>query len=53
MHDADTWPQQHFPVELAAEIAAQMPVRTKDDFLFRRDLAQDCLGAAAGHDDVG
>ena len=53
MHDAHTGPQQHLSVELTAEIAAQMAVRTKDDFLFRRDLAQDRLCAAAGHDDVG
>ena len=30
-----------------------MAVRSENDFLLRRYLAQDCLRAAAGHDNVG
>ena len=53
VHDAHTGPQQHVAPELAIEIAAQVPVGAKDDFLFGRDLGQDRLGAGTGDDDVG
>ena len=52
MHDAHARPQQHFAVELAAHIAAQMPVGAEDDFLVFRYLADDRFCARAGDDDV-
>ena len=45
MHNAHARPQQHVTVELTAQIAAQMPVRSKDDFLLGGNLAQDCFSA--------
>ena len=45
MHNAHARPQQHVTVELTAQIATQMPVGSKNDFLFGRDLAQNRLGA--------
>ena len=52
VHDADAGPQQHFAVKLARQVSAQVPVGAKDDFLFRRDLGEDGLGAGRCHDDV-
>jgi hypothetical protein len=40
VHDAHARPEQHFAPELAAEIAAQMPVGAEDDFLVLGDLAR-------------
>ena len=51
--DAHTGPQQHLAVELARQVAAEVPVGPEDDLLFGRDLGKDRLGAGGGDDHVG
>ena len=51
--DADAGPQQHVTVELAIEIAAEMPIGAEDYLLRRVDLREDRLRARTGDDDVG
>ena len=48
VHNANAWPQQHFAIKLAAEIAAQVAVRPEDDLLVARDLLQDRFRAGTG-----
>ncbi len=52
VHDADAGPEQHLPVELARQIAAEMAVRPEDDLLVLGDLLEDRLGARRGDDHV-
>ena len=50
--DADARPQQHLTPHLPCEVAAEVPVRAKNDLLVLRDLVEDDLCARRGDDDV-
>src|SRR5579872_7287413 len=52
MDDADARPKQHVATGLAREIAAEVTVRAKDDFLVPGYLIEDHAGAARSDNDV-